>query len=131
MSLPRFLILLGVATVLSWVAWVLTLNFIDPGNGDPFSVFLFASSLFLALSGSVALVGFFARLWRGGNAEFVLYRALMTSVRQGFLLGTLTVMTLVLQGARLLRWWNALLLIVALALIETLAQSQRRRPHAG
>lgn len=130
MTLPRFLVLLGTATILAWVAWALTVNFIDPGNGDPFSVFLFAASLFLAVSGTVALAGFFVRLWRFSGAEFVLYRALLTSVRQGFLLGTLTVLTLVLQGSRLLRWWNALLLIVALALLETLAQKQRR-PHAG
>jgi hypothetical protein len=126
MTLPRFLVLLGISTILAWVAWVLTLNYIDPGAGDPVSIFLFSASLFLALSGSVALGGFLLRLWRSGGTEFVLYRALATSVRQGFLLGTLAVITLVLQGAHLLRWWNGALLVAGLVLLEALAQVQRR-----
>lgn len=125
MSLPRFLVLLGVSTLLSWVTWGLVLFYLDPSAGA-FNVLLFAASLFLALSGTVALAGFVVRLWRSGAVEFVLYRALATSVRQGFLLGALTVTVLVLQGSRLLRWWNALALLLALTLIETLAQQQSR-----
>ena len=130
MSLPRFLVLLGISTVLSWITWGLVLNYLDPTAGA-FNVFLFAASLFLALSGTVAVTGFLVRLWRSGSTEFVLYRALATSVRQGFLLGALTATVLVLQGSRLLRWWNALALLLALAIVETLAQQQGRPRRAA
>lgn len=132
MSLRRFLVLLAIATTVAWVSWILVLNFIDPGTGDPFSVFLFSGSLFLALAGTIAILGFLLRLRRTSAAEFVLYRALATSVRQGFLLSIALVLSLTLQGQRLLRWWNALALILALVLIETIAQRERRgRTHAG
>lgn len=116
MSLQRYLILMTFATIVSWTSWAIVLFTIDPDANRALALFLFFGSLFLALSGSLALAGF------GLRALFVKHKALFEQIgisfRQGVLLALYLVALLLLQGERYLTWWNALLFLLGIALLE-------------
>ena len=90
-------------------------------NIDPFSsgfvgLFSFYIMLFLALMGTFALFGFIVR------AVFVkrsvLFRHIGVSLRQSVLFSSLIMVSLMLQANNLFTWWNAILLILGLGLLE-------------
>ena len=104
------------STLLSLLAWAMTLFFVNPENATPFEWVLFVGTLFLVLSGVFAL------------GELVLRRALLgierairrvgTSVRQGMFLAAFCLGGLFLSRAGWLAWWDAILLFGFLFLIE-------------
>jgi amino acid transporter len=73
-------------------------------------------SMFFSLLCLVAIAGFFFRVKKSNNE--LLYEAIRTSLRQGFLVGIYVVSILGLAGIKLLTWWDALLLALSLVLFE-------------
>ena len=103
-------------TVLAWIGLGVVLFRIDPTAGGVFRFFLFYASLAAAITGTVTMAGYTIR-WKR-NTDPVMVRVITTSFRQGAWLAILMVGLLMLQGVRWLRWWNALLLVLALAGLE-------------
>lgn len=122
MPLKHYLIFITIGTFLCWVAWLMVLFFINPVEAGGMAFIVFYLSLFLALTGTLSLIGFFVRVWF--SHELVVFRHLGVSSRQAVWLGALVVVTLLLQSQRLLTWWNALLLILFLGIIESLFLSR-------
>lgn len=116
MSLKNYLIFFIVATLLSWVAWVIVLTQMNPDSGRTVTVSAFAVSLGFAVAGTVSLLGFGLRAWFGKDP--VLFRVLRTSVRQGVVVAVLLECLLVLQAMRWFAWWNVLPLALFFVLLE-------------
>ena len=128
MSLVRFLVMLSVGTLLSWVAWVMVLTNMNPTANGLAAVSLFYLSLILALTGTVTMIGFFLRYWL--EKEKLPFRQIAISFRQATLLSIGVGLALLLQSGRLLRWWSILMLVLVVGILEIfflLNQSRRTR----
>lgn len=117
MSLIRFLLILGFGTALSWTAWVLVLTMLDPQTGGLAAIGLFYLSWWLALLGTVTIIGFFARYWL--EKDGVMFRQLSVALRQALLLSAGATVALMLQSRRLLSVWTMLSLIILLFVAES------------
>ncbi|KKW01893.1 MAG: hypothetical protein UY52_C0016G0028 [Parcubacteria group bacterium GW2011_GWC2_49_9] len=127
MALKHYLMLMALGTVFCWAAWVLVIRNINPDEAGAIGLISFYASLFLALLGTLSLLGFFVRVWFSKTAA--VFRFLGVSFRQAVWFGLLIVIALLLQANRYLTWWNALLLIIFMTLLEFLLLSRKQPTH--
>ena len=120
-----FNFLMFIATTAAWLAWGLVLTKYNPQTGGPTAFVYFFSSLFLALLGTIYLVGFVLQARLVGRLTVV--QSVRAGTRQALLFATLLVVSLALQGWRLLTLYNAVLLIALLTFIELLFITRERR----
>ncbi len=125
-TVRRYVILMGVATLLSWAVWSLLLLTVDPGVSGPVGHAAFFITLLCALTGSFSLVGLGLR--RIFARRVVLFRQIGTSFRQGFFFSLLLVGSLLLETADFLRWWNLIVYLLLLACIEFFFLAREQRP---
>lgn len=104
------------ATLISWIAWLVVLFYINPVESGVIGFVFFYVSMFFALIGTFSLIGFFGRVWF--TKEPIIFRHLGISTRQSLWFAILIVGTLLLQSADLYRWWSISLLIIFLTLLE-------------
>ncbi|MBU2228912.1 hypothetical protein KJ810_00730 [Patescibacteria group bacterium] len=116
MPLRRYLFIMGFGTLISWGALVLVILNIDPFASGFIGLFSFYVMLFLSLMGTFSLFGFFVRIIFVRRS--VLFRHIGVSLRQSVLFSLLIMISLMLQANSLFTWWNAILLILGLALLE-------------
>lgn len=105
-----------IATSFAFMGWVLVLMYIDPVNTGYMGLILFYMTLFLGLMGFFTLLSFSLKRWVSNNE--IIFAYISSSFRQGFWLATIIVGLLIMQGARILNWWDALLFIGSIALLE-------------
>ncbi|MFH1598371.1 MAG: hypothetical protein ABIB97_04890 [Patescibacteria group bacterium] len=127
MPLKRYLIGISLSTLFCWLAWITVLYYINPETSGFIGLFLFYISLLVALTGTLALIGFFIRVWF--SQEEIVYKHVGKSLRQAVLFSLLVVGGLLLQGARLLTWWNGLLFIMGLAVLELFFLTRQTSPR--
>ncbi len=107
-------------TLLSLGTWMGVFFSVDPESaGDPGAA-LFLGALFSFLTGFYTLVLVFLSRRFLGDASAAL--AFGASFRQGFLLALLSVSVLVLSRFGYLSWWNVLLALAAVLLLELSAR---------
>lgn len=123
MSLKKYLILMIIGTVFSWLAWFLVVRYINPEQTGSLGFLFFYISLFLSLVGTFSLIGFLARFLL--IKDKIIRNQLSISLRQSFLFTFLIIGLLFLQSKRLLTWWNIALLIMALTVLEFFLISYR------
>ena len=116
MSLKRYLLLMLLATILCWLAFAVVIIYINPQETGFIGFLLFYISLFLALVGTFALIGFFIRIWLVTQPIF---RQVIIAFRQAIWFACLVVFCLILQSQELLTWWTTVLFIALLAFIES------------
>jgi len=116
MTLRRYLAFLGIGTGLSWFSWLLVLFRVSPDQVGGWGVLLFFLSLFMALWGTFSLVGMVIRFLL--LKREIIYYQVVNSYRQGVFASCILVVMLALQSFRILRWWNALLLIIGISVVE-------------
>ncbi len=116
MTLKRYLLSMSLATAIAWAAWAMVLVLVSPEEVGMGGVLLFFVSLFLALIGTFSLVGLALRFLLL-KKEMVYYQV-VNSFRQAALLAILIDLSLVLQSFGLLTWWNFLLFVVGLGILE-------------
>lgn len=124
MTTKQFVILMLICTVLCWGGWLMVLLFISPQSTGLFGFALFYLSLFFALVGTLALIGYLFR-WlftrRYSRSDEV-----TISFRQAIFFAIVVSGAFFLQGNRLLTWLNALLLVILVTVIEFLFISLKR-----
>ena len=125
MSLRFYIILMVLGTAVCWGAWALVLIFLDPASADWLGFLLFYSSLYLALVGSFAIIGMGLRLLFAQSGG--VFREVAIAFRQAFFFGFMVIAALLLQKEGLFTWWNMLLLVAALTLIELFFLAMRHR----
>lgn len=116
MPLKKYLFIMGFGALISWGALVLVILNIDPFTSGFIGPLSFYVMLFLALMGTFAILGFFVRAIFIRRS--VLFRHIGVSLRQSVLFSFLILISMMLQANRLFTWWNAILLILGLALLE-------------
>ncbi len=127
MTLKKYLSLMIFATIICWGAFVYLLNTVNPEVTNIVGFILFYSSLFLAVSGLAAIVGFLVRFWL--LKQKLAFYSVNTAFRQSFLFGLLVVLTLLLLANNLFTIFNIFLIIIILTLLEIFLISQRKRRY--
>lgn len=117
MTLRQYLILVSIGTVIGWGAWLIVLFNINPFESGTLGFVLFYTAFTIALVGTLALVGFAIRMWIFHHEDIVL-RYVTTAFRQACFLAIVLVGSLVLQSNDLLRWWNVLLFVSTVTILE-------------
>ncbi|PIW37158.1 MAG: hypothetical protein COW24_01715 [Candidatus Kerfeldbacteria bacterium CG15_BIG_FIL_POST_REV_8_21_14_020_45_12] len=127
MTLKRYLLTMGLTTLICWVAFIVVLFRIDPDTGGTIGLLLFFTSMFFAAWGTLSLIGFLVRFLLFRNT--VPFRYIGTSLRQALWFATLLCLTLFLVSQELLSWWMTILLIIGLCVLEAffLARSLEAR----
>lgn len=117
MNLKQFLTLMIIGTLLCWAMFLLVIFNMPPENGYMPLIFFYLS-LFLALVGSLAIAGLGTRMLILKNG--IVFKEVKNSFRQSLLLSILIISALFLESRNSLAWWNILLLVFALAILEFL-----------
>ena len=116
MSAKFYLWVGGILTICCWLVAVGIFLITDPYQIGIKIFAVFFASLLLALIGSLTLLGYNIRI-RLSRRE-VLYAHLGVSFRQAILISLVIVGLLLLQAARVLNWWDGILLVSAILLLE-------------
>ncbi len=115
---------------MSWLTWTVVIFSLDPQTGGALALALFYISFWLALLGTVTIIGFFLRAWL--EKEGIHFRQLATALRQGTLISSGATIALMLQGIRWLNGWSGISLVLLLIVVEGffLAGQTARRPDS-
>lgn len=116
MTLKNYLILMTLATILCWGSFVFIINIVDPEITNYIGFILFYLSLFLALIGTSAIIGFLIRFVLL-KRELVFY-AVKIAFRQSFLFALFLVSLLFLFSQNLITWFNLVLLLIIFTILE-------------
>jgi hypothetical protein len=92
---------------------------LDPFTDGTLALTLFFMTLFFAVSASLAVIGFYIRIWWRRNEIY--YQHISVSFRQGIFLSFGVCCILAFQSFRVLTWWDALLIGIAIVLVEVIA----------
>lgn len=125
MTLKKYLIGIAVSTVLTFVAFMLVLFYVDPFDTGIVGFVGFYASLFFTIIGAFTIIGFYLRIWSSGNE--VVYAHVAPSFRQAIFLAIIIIGSLLLQSFRLLTWWDAILFVLSIVLLEFFFMSRMRR----
>ena len=116
---------MSVASLLSWGAWLLVLFSIDPLEAGTLGLTIFYLSLFFSSAGTLAVAGFYVR--RLVLKRQIVFHSVTNAFRQGILFAVLIVGSLYLQSLELLTWWNTVLFVLALTILEVFFISHQTR----
>lgn len=117
MTLRQYLIIMSIGTLLSWSAVGMIVTMTDPTQTQSVVFVILFASLFLALTGTLSISGFLMRIWLLRKQYFI-SKEVLVSFRQAIMLTTLLIASLVMQSRTLLTWWNAVLMVLALTMLE-------------
>ena len=115
MSIKRYLKFMLIATGLCWLAFLVIILSIDPNQAAPSGFALFYLSLLFSLTGIFSILGL---IFRGHLTSDPTNKKVTTAFRQAIWFSALIVFFLFLQGLRLLHWWNLILFVLFLTLLE-------------
>ena len=116
MTLRSYLIIMTLATLICWMVWVYILWTVNPEITNWVGFLLFYISLFLAITGSAALLGFVIRFV--ALRKKLAFRLVKEAFRQSFLFAALIVVSLMLLAKGLFSWLNLFFLIIGLSVLE-------------
>ena len=125
MSLKQFIIVMLIATLVCWGAFIMVVFNVDPDVSGATGFILFYLTLLLALTGTISLIGLFVR--RAIDRKQLVVRQVALSFRQAISFSILIIALIYLQSQRLLTWWNLLLLMAALTVLEFFLISYKKR----
>jgi len=127
MTLKNYLIVMGLLSVLAWSIFILILNIIDPLATNWLGLSLFYVSLFLSLSGTAALLGFFVRFVALRHS--LVFYAVSNAFRQSFLFALFISISFLLLSLELFTWLNISLLLIIFVILELFVTSYRRQKY--
>lgn len=124
MTLKNYLFVMSVLTMICWGVFFFVANLVDPAATTWFGYGLFYLSLFLALSGTAALIGFIFRFV--ALKKELAFNLVKVAFRQSFLFSFFIVLLLILKSQQLFNWLNLFLLIVVFAIFELFLISYKK-----
>lgn len=123
MNIKQLIITIIITTLICWLVWFMVLFQFDPKEGV-MGILIFYTSLFFALAGTFFLFSF---TWRKLLNKLALeYKIVGKSFRQSVFFSVLAILMLFLQSQSLLTWWNIILLVLGVSILEFLFISARR-----
>ncbi len=105
-----------IATLFGWASWIVVIYKLSPFTQPFLALSLFYTSLFLALSGTFTLFFYYLRVWAAKKTIHGIQ--INSSLRQGALISTMLCVGLAFQRLKVLTWWDGLLLLAIVLLIE-------------
>ncbi len=124
MTLKNYLWVMSALTLVCWGIFIFVARLVDPTATNWIGFGLFYLSLFLALVGTSALVGFLIRFV--ALKKELAFNLVKLSFRQSFLFSLFIIFFLFLMAANLLNWLNLLLLVVVFAILELFLISYKK-----
>lgn len=103
-------------TIICWACFVYVIFTINPETTNLLGFVFFYTSLFLALVGTAAIVGFLVRFV--ALKKEMAFRLVKEAFRQSFLFAALIVSSLMLLSWDLFTWLNILFLVLGLSVVE-------------
>lgn len=116
MTHNKYISIIGLSGFLSWVGWFLVYDRLNVLTDTGVALSLFFLTLFIALSCTFTVFGFYFRVWLYKNEIF--YKHINVAFRQGIFLSLIAIFSLVLQMMRVLSWWSGILLVLIAVLLE-------------
>jgi hypothetical protein len=116
MSHSTYILGIFIATVFGWASLAVVINKLSPFTSPELSLSLFYASLFIALTGTISLFIYYLRAWL--NKGLITNVHLNISLRQGFLISSMLCIGIAFQRLKVLTWWDGLLLLAIVLLIE-------------
>jgi len=116
MTHHRYISIIAVSGAMAWIAWSMIIFKLDPYQSMGLSLSFFFISLFVALTCTFTVIGFYFRVWLLKNEIF--YKHINIALRQGLFLAIMTTFCLVFQMMRVLNWWSGILLIFITVFLE-------------
>lgn len=115
---------MGALTIVCWGVFVFLAGLINPTATNFIGFLLFYLALFLALSGTAALIGFIIRLV--SKKEKLAFNLVKLAFRQSFLFALFIVVLLILKAQHLFNWLNLLLLVIIFTILELFLISYKK-----
>lgn len=125
MTLRHYLILMSIGAFICWLAWFFVIGSIDPTQTKFFGFLFFYLSLFLALTGTISVIGFLIKKIILKEDQ-VVFHHVKSTFRQGTLTALLIISGLILLQIKLLAWWSAILLVLLFASVEGIIFTSRK-----
>jgi len=116
MSKTIYLLGIFIAALFGWGSLIIVIYKLSPFLSTKLAFSLFYSSLFISLSTSLALVGYFLRILR--HKYEIYFSHITVSLRQGVLLSVMICVAVFFQSMRVLTWWDGVLLLLLAVFIE-------------
>ncbi|MDD4352151.1 MAG: hypothetical protein PHU71_04180 [Candidatus Gracilibacteria bacterium] len=126
MSYNLYMLGIAIANIFSWSAFALVVTKLSPcvkwlnntvcSAGNTKALIAFYATLFLALTGLLAIIGFYLRVYWKKNELY--YENVNIAFRQGILVSLAICGLLALQSFRVLTWWDSLILVLLLLITE-------------
>ncbi|MBI5229698.1 MAG: hypothetical protein HY981_00090 [Candidatus Magasanikbacteria bacterium] len=129
MTLKQYFLALGIGVFFAFLSLVVIILQVNPINNPFWGPSLFYTSFFFTVSGLYAMGGFVWRV-RVLKQTDIAFRQVKKTFRQGCLFAAVSAMALMLQHARILRWWSILILIISALWIEMNALSKEEKHHS-
>ncbi|MDD2807891.1 MAG: hypothetical protein PHW95_05245 [Patescibacteria group bacterium] len=127
MGYKTFKVVIFFGTVVAFIGWDLTLINFNPDRLSLLGFLLFYLSLFLFLSGTILLLADYFKSKVIKNQLLVV--RLKHSIRQALFFTVLIIGWALLKSNGVLRWWNLVMLILILAILEFFFRSFDRPSH--
>jgi len=128
MSVKYFLAFLILIIVVSGAAWLSVLFFINPESGMK-AVLLFYGSLFLFLTAILTIAGYGLRsLFKRSSVHKNATEA-QGAFRQAIFLSIIIILALSLQAQSLLNWFNSIVLVGAVTVVEFFIMTKENHKH--
>jgi len=124
MTLKSYLFVMVFLTVICWGIFLFVASLIDPTVTSWVGLSLFYLSLFLALSGATALIGFIFRFV--ALKKELAFNLVKVAFRQSFLFSLFIVILLILKSQQLANWVNLLLLLIIFTILELFLISYKK-----
>jgi uncharacterized membrane protein len=116
MSLSLYLWGIRLFTLAALLSWLGVVILLDPQNSGAVGIALFSVSLLVLLTGVFTL--FVTWVYRKGLGDTQTAHHLSGAFRQAVLLSLYVIGIIIFQYIQILTWWDALLLFVAVLLVE-------------
>lgn len=124
MTLKNYLFVMSVLTAVCWGIFIFVAGLVDPIATNWLGFVLFYLSLFLALSGTAALVGFIFRFV--ALKKELAFNLVKIAFRQSFLFSSFIIFVLILKSQQLFNWLNLFLLVIIFTILELSMISYRK-----
>lgn len=116
-KLKKYFFSIFSVTLLSFGMFLAILFNVDPQAADILTITALLASLFLTISGLLSLIIFYLRV-KVSNYE-ILFAQLPIALRHGSLIALAVTGLIFLQMLRVLGWWEGILYLVVLILLES------------
>jgi len=123
----KYIFIILITAIISWIGFYIVILKINPEESTELALALFFSSLFIALTCTFTLLGYFLRLWFNKNEIYGNHTNI--ALRQGVLLSFCAIFCLLFLLLKVLTWWIGILLVSLITLVEFYFMSKEQQKN--